>query len=104
MASSSFGTTFDEMNKAAQAVTQTVQEIQSEQRQLMSALEPIASQWKGAAASAFQQLITRFNEDAQKLTQALDAIGQALGSNTKNYQAVEEQNNSSIGKLLSGLG
>lgn len=104
MASSSFGTTFDEMNKAAQAVTQTVQDIQSEQRQLMSALEPIASQWKGAAASAFQQLIQRFDDDAQKLTQALDAIGQALGANTKNYQAVEEQNNSSIGKLLSGLG
>lgn len=104
MASSSFGTTFDEMNKAAQAVTQTVQDIQSEQRQLMSALEPIASQWKGAASAAFQQLIQRFDEDAQKLTQALDAIGQALGANTKNYQQAEEANHSSIGKLLSGLG
>jgi WXG100 family type VII secretion target len=104
MAGSSFGTTFDEMNKAAQAVTQTVQEIQAEQRQLMSALEPIAQQWKGQASSAFQQLLQRFNDDAGKLTQALDAIGQALGANTKNYSAVEEQNNSSIGKLLSGLG
>lgn len=104
MAGSSFGTTFDEMNKAAQAVTQTVQDIQAEQRQLMSALEPVAAQWKGAASSAFQQLLQRFNDDAGKLTQALDAIGQALGANTKNYQQVEEQNNSSISKLLSGLG
>lgn len=103
MAGNSFGTTFDEMNKAAQAVQQTVQEIQSEQRSLMSALEPIATQWKGQASSAFQQLISRFNEDATKLVQALDAIGQALGANTKNYSAVEEQNNSSISKLLSGL-
>ena len=104
MAGSSFGTTFDEMNKAAQAVTQTVQDIQAEQRSLMSALEPVASAWKGQAASAFQQLMTRFNEDATKLTQALDAIGQAMTSNTKNYSSVEETNNSSISKLLSGLG
>jgi len=104
MAGSSFGTTFDEMNKAAQAVTQTVQDIQAEQRSLMSALEPVASAWKGQAASAFQQLMARFNDDATKLTQALDAIGQAMSSNTKNYSSVEETNNSSISKLLSGLG
>ncbi|HEX4787032.1 MAG TPA: WXG100 family type VII secretion target [Actinospica sp.] len=103
MAGSSFGTTFDEMNKAAQAVTQTVQDVQAEQRQLMSALEPIAQQWKGQASSAFQQLIQRFNDDASKLTQALDAIGQAISANNKNYSATEEQNNSSISKLLSGL-
>ena len=104
MAGSSFGTEFDQMNKAAQAVTQTVQDIQAEQRSLMSALEPIASQWKGQASSAFQQLISRFDQDATKLTQALDAIGQAMQANNKNYTQVEEQNNSSISKLLSGLG
>lgn len=104
MAGSSYGTTFDEMNKAAQAVQQTVQEIQSETRSLISSLEPISSSWQGSAASAFQQLIQRFSDDSSKLTQALDAIGQALGSNTKNYSAVEEQNQTSISKLLSGLG
>jgi WXG100 family type VII secretion target len=104
MAGSSFGTEFDQMNKAAQAVTQTVQDIQAEQRSLMSALEPIASQWKGAASSAFQQLMARFNDDASKLTQALDAIGQAMQANNKNYSATEEQASSSISKLLSGLG
>jgi WXG100 family type VII secretion target len=104
MAGSSFGTTFDEMNKAAQAVQQAVQEIQSETRSLTSSLEPIAQSWQGAASSAFQQLIQRFNDDASKLTQALDAIGQALSANNKNYSAVEEQNQSSISKLLSGLG
>jgi WXG100 family type VII secretion target len=104
MAGSSFGTTFDEMNKAAQAVQQAVQEIQSETRSLVSSLEPIASSWQGSASSAFQQLIQHFADDSGKLVQALDAIGQALGANTKNYSAVEEQNQSSISKLLSGLG
>jgi WXG100 family type VII secretion target len=104
MAGSSFGTTFDEMNKAAQAVQQAVQEIQSETRSLVSSLEPISSSWQGSASSAFQQLIQRFNDDSAKLVQALDAIGQALGANTKNYSAVEQENQSSISKLLSGLG
>jgi WXG100 family type VII secretion target len=104
MAGSSFGTTFDEMNKAAQAVEQTVTEIQSETRSLVSSLEPIASAWQGSASSAFQQLISRFSEDASKLTTALDAIGQALQANNKNYTAVEETNSTSISKLLGGLG
>jgi WXG100 family type VII secretion target len=104
MSGASFGTTFDEMSKAAQAVEQTVQDIGAEQRKLMSALEPIASSWKGQAASAFQQLMQRFNEDAGKLTQALDAIGQAMSANNKNYSQVEQQNNSSITNLLSSLG
>jgi WXG100 family type VII secretion target len=104
MSGASFGTTFDEMSKAAQAVQQTVQDINSEQQKLMSALEPIASQWKGQAASAFQQLMQRFRDDASKLTQALDAIGEAMQQNTKNYSATEDQSSSSITNLLSSLG
>ena len=98
-----FGTQTDVMQKAAQAVAQTVQDINSEMRSLQGNLEPVASAWKGQAASAFQQLMERFNEDGQKLTQALDAIGEALGANTKNYSAVEEQQQSSISAILNGL-
>lgn len=100
---SSFTTTSADMAKAAQAVQQTVQDIQAEMRSLQSAVEPLGSSWKGSAYQAFQQLMQRFNDDGTKLTQALDAIGQAIDTNNKNYQATEEQNQSSISKLLSGL-
>lgn len=103
MAGSKFGTTFETMNKAAQSVEQTVQDINSEMRSLDSALEPVAQAWKGQAASAFQQLIDRFNQDCTKLTQALDAIGQALGANTKNYSAAEEQQTSAISSILGSM-
>jgi WXG100 family type VII secretion target len=99
----SYGTSFEVMQKAAQSVEQTVQEIQAEMRSLEGNLAPVASAWKGSASAAFQQLMERFNEDGQKLTQALTAIGEALGANTKNYSQVEEANQSSIAKILGGL-
>jgi len=99
----SYGTEFAVMQKAAQSVQQAVQEIQAEMRSLEGNLAPVAGAWKGSAASAFQQLMERFTADGQKLTQALEAIGEALGANTKNYSAVEDSNQSSIAKLLGGL-
>jgi len=98
-----YSTEFAVMQKAAQSVQQTVEEIGAEMRSLESALAPVASAWKGSAASAFQQLMERFQADGVKLTQALQAIGEALGSNTTNYSQVEEQNASAIAKLLGGL-
>jgi WXG100 family type VII secretion target len=91
------------MAKASQNVQQTVQELQAEMRSLQSAVEPLGASWKGSAYSAFQQLMQRFQDDGQKLTQALDAIGQAIDANNKNYTATEETNSSSISHLLNSL-
>jgi early secretory antigenic target protein ESAT-6 len=98
-----YGTDFEVMAKAAQSVRDTVEQIQLEMRSLQSNLEPVASAWKGEAASAFLQLMERFDGDGQKLTQALTAIGEALGQNTTNYSQVEESNTGSITSLLKGL-
>ena len=103
MASSEYGTEFAVMTKAAQSVRQTVEEITSEMRALESNLPPVANAWKGQASAAFLQLMERMQADSAKLTQALDAIGEALSSNTTNYTQVEEQNTTSISRLLSGL-
>ena len=92
------------MQKAAQQVQQVSEEINSELRSLMSNLEPVASSWKGSAASAFQQLMQRWNEDASKLTQALQGISELLDSTTKNYSQGEEQHTSSISQILGQLG
>lgn len=101
---SSFGTQTDVMRKAAQQVHQTSDDINAELRSLLSQLEPVASSWKGTAASAFQQLMQRWHEDGQKLTQALAGIAEALDSSTTGYTQVEEQNSSQISKILGGLG
>jgi WXG100 family type VII secretion target len=100
----SFGTDPAVMQKAAQQVNQVSEEIGQELRSLMSNLEPVAASWKGQAASAFQQLMARWQEDSNKLTQALQGISEMLDSTNKNYTQIEESNTSSISTILQGLG
>jgi WXG100 family type VII secretion target len=91
------------MARAAQQVLQVSESLQQQMRSLMNNLEPLATTWKGQAASAFQQLMDRFNTDSQKLSTALGNIANALDANTKNYNASEEQNHSAIASILGGL-
>lgn len=100
---SSFGTETDAMGKAAQQVLQVSESLQQQMRSLMNNLEPLASSWQGQAASAFQQLMERFNGDSQKLTTALGNIANALDSNAKSYNAAEEDNRGSIASILGSL-
>jgi WXG100 family type VII secretion target len=100
----SFGTTVDVMQKAAQQVQQVSEEINGELRTLLSQLEPVSAGWKGQASAAFQQLMQRWNEDAQKLTQALQAIAESLDASTKNYSAAEDSNSSQISRISAILG
>jgi WXG100 family type VII secretion target len=91
------------MAKAAQQVQQVSESLQQQMRSLMNNLEPLASTWKGTAATAFQQLMERFQGDSQKLSTALGNIANALDANTKNYNASEESNASSIKSILGSL-
>lgn len=100
----SFNTDAATMQKAAQQVQQVSEEISGELRALQANLDPVAASWKGAAASAFQQLMVRWHEDAGKLTSALQGIAEMLESTNKNYSQVEEANQSQISNILSGLG
>ena len=99
----SFGTQTDVMQKAAQQVQQVADEINGELRSLEGNLAPVAASWKGAAQQAFQQLMERIMDDAQKLTQALQGISESLDSSTKSYSTVEQDNASQIGQILQGL-
>jgi WXG100 family type VII secretion target len=91
------------MQKAASQIRQTSDDINGELRALLGQLEPIAGQWKGQASSAFQQLFARWQEDAQKLTAALGAIADSMGSSQQNYSEAEDQNTSAITKILGAM-
>jgi WXG100 family type VII secretion target len=100
---SGFGTDAQVMQKAAQQVQQVSEQISGELRSLESQLQPVAAQWKGQAATAFQQLFERWNTDAGKLTQALQGIAEMLDESQKNYSQVEQDNASQIGQIMQGL-
>lgn len=102
-AGSQFGTTTEVMTQTASQIEQVSQSISSQLNNLMGQIEPLASNWKGAASSAFQQLMARWQEDATKLTQALNSISEMMTSSSKNYAATEEANSSSISNILGAL-
>jgi WXG100 family type VII secretion target len=100
---SGFGTNAEVMQKAAAQIRQTSDEINGELRSLLSLIEPLASQWRGDASTAFHQLIDRWNQDANKLTQALAGIADSMDTSQKNYSSSEEQNRSQIASIMGGL-
>jgi WXG100 family type VII secretion target len=103
MGTGGFGTTTEVMNSTAQQIEQVSQTVNSQLNNLMGQLEPLQSQWRGAAASAFQQLMARWKEDATKLTTALDQISQMMSQSSKAYQQSEDTNQSAISNILGTL-
>jgi WXG100 family type VII secretion target len=103
-AGSGYGTSIDAMTKAAAHVEQVTQELNGELNTLRGVIDQVGGNWVGRAATAFNQLMERFNEDATKLNQALSSIHEALASNTKSYNASEEQNAQSLSNITAALG
>ena len=101
--SSSFGTSTDVMTSAANQVDQVSQEIAQALTSLQNQIDPLAASWKGTAATAFNSLMAQWHEDANKLTQALTDISQALSASGKNYAQTESSNHSAIAGILGGI-
>jgi len=99
-----YTTTTDEMQRAAQQVLSTNEQIQGQLRSLQSQLAPLAGAWQGQASTAFQQLMERWNIDAAKLNQALEGIGTAIQGSGRSYQQAEEQHAQSMSSITSALG
>src|SRR5882672_1348685 len=97
--SAQFGASLDVMAQAAVHVRTVNEEIGSLLGTLMGQLEPIASTWKGAASTAFQQLHERWNADAQKLNAALGSIAESLSGTHQVYSASEEATHAAVGRV-----
>jgi WXG100 family type VII secretion target len=96
--------TTEEMQRAAQQVLSTNEQVQGQLRSLQSQLAPLAGAWTGQAATAFQQLMERWNIDAAKLNQALEGIGSAIQTSGRSYQQAEETHAQSMSSITSALG
>ena len=94
-----FGADLDVMAQAAVHVRTVNEEIAGQLSTLLGQLEPIASTWKGAASSAFQQLHQRWNADARKLNAALLAIADALTGTHQAYSTSEEANHAAVSRV-----
>ena len=99
-----FGTTTEEMHRAAGHVFAVNDAVQSELVTLRGRLVPLSAAWRGDAATAFAGLMNRWDADARSLNEALRGIGEALGGTGAGYQAQEEQHASTLSAIRAALG
>ncbi|MDH6579650.1 WXG100 family type VII secretion target [Kitasatospora sp. MAP5-34] len=102
--SGQFRTTAEEMNQFANRIGEVNQQVQQEIAKLNSLVDETKAGWQGSAATAYQQLQDRFNQDATALNKVLDEIKQAIEATTKQYAATEQEQHSSMTSAAGSLG
>jgi WXG100 family type VII secretion target len=93
-----------ELTKAAQQMESTNTQLMNNLKKLSDEVEQVASSWKGQAATAFQTLMSKFSDDAQKLNKDLDTISQAVTGNANAYRQQEDEAAQSVSAIASALG
>lgn len=100
-----------EMSKQDQALSRGAQMVQGARgdldQQLSSLrgkLAGIGAQWQGQGSTAFQNVMTQWDESARKIISALDEFEANLKQSEQTYDATDQQQSSTFGKLSGRLG
>jgi WXG100 family type VII secretion target len=99
-----FGAQFEQMQAAAQHVTEVNQSVQSQLAALRNQLAPLAGAWKGQAATAFGLLMQRWDADARNLNEALEGIGEQIRESGATYARADEAENATYTRISQALG
>ncbi len=99
-----FGAQFEQMQAAANHVVEVNQSVQGQLSQLRGQLAPLAGAWKGQAASAFQVLMDRWDNDARTLNEALNGIGEQIRGSGTTYAQADEAENQTYTRISQALG
>ena len=99
-----FGTTVEEMQRAGQHVFTVNDTVQSDLAALRGQLTPLAGAWRGDASAAFTALMARWDADARSLSEALQAIGEAITGSGRTYRQQEDTRSSGLSAIRAALG
>ncbi|XVV03255.1 WXG100 family type VII secretion target [Actinosynnema sp. CA-248983] len=92
-----------ELIQAAKDIISVDESVQGILGQVRSTVDGVSASWAGQAATAFQTLMTRFDEDARKLQEALRGIAEQISGTAEIYARQEEEQNQSMSSLTSRL-
>ena len=101
---SEYETNVASMQQAAQHIDQIHQQIQGQLSSLLSKLEQLHGAWQSNTATTFQDLQQRWRDDATKLNQALQGMGEALKRSGQNYQVTDDAHKQAFDQTQSNLG
>ena len=89
---SNFRTEADVMIATAGRVDETNTEVQGELTRLRGVVDSVRGAWAGDAQKAFDNLMHRWDTNAQQLRQALDSISENIRNNAHSFENVEYDN------------
>jgi WXG100 family type VII secretion target len=92
------------LTRGAQMVSTARGDLDQQLGSLRGKLSGIGAQWRGAGSMAFQQVMTRWDEDARKITSALNEFEANLRASEQTYNANDETQSSTFSKLSGRLG
>src|SRR5659263_674233 len=92
------------LKAGAIAVSQSRAELKQQLKALEGNLSGIGAKWKGQGAVAFGALMVRWNEDANKIINALDTFEATLGCSPSTCAAADDAQASAMGSLANRLG
>ncbi|TDV47169.1 WXG100 family type VII secretion target [Actinophytocola oryzae] len=99
----SFQTGATELTTAAGDMVHTNELLQDEARQLAQAVDSVQGAWSGAAAQAFTNLMTQYNDDFTKLNTALFNIAEQVSGSAADYSKQEEEASADISAIMQTL-
>jgi WXG100 family type VII secretion target len=86
----------------ARHVDEVKQQILAQLRTLIQELEPVAQQWQGSAAAAFQRLKADYSDKHVGLDRVLGQISQALAANQSTYNTAETDSHQTLTRVNAG--
>lgn len=93
-----------ELIAAAGELQSSNEDLMEQLRQLATAVDAVGSQWEGMARTAFNNLITRFQQDATTLNNKLVDMAEAVTGSATAYQAQEDNAAQSLSAITNTLG
>lgn len=99
---SNFRTEADVMIATAGRVDGTNTEVQGELSRLRGVVDSVRGAWAGDAQIAFDNLMQRWDTNAQELRQALDSISDNIRGNAHSFENVEADNVSAFNNVQGG--
>lgn len=98
-----FTTQTVQMQQAASRVDDVNNEVRSLLNSLQIQVEAVQGHWIGQAASTFQALMIRYQEDARKLATALADISEQIRASGQAYATQDQTANDAVRSAGSGL-
>ena len=99
-----FTVTPEELDQLVTDIHNVDDSVQSQLSAVRNTVDTVASGWQGAAFTAFQTLINRFDEDARKLQEALRTIADGISGTSSTQKQTEEEQSGAMNTILGRLG